>query len=100
MSPPIRQSVHVAAEYKTDEDWTLREAIEWYKNTVRGLSDIGPLSALEVSHLNKSWVAVCHAISEQQGIPAGSISFFLHEIAMAEISLVDMAAAESEAAGL
>ena len=100
MSPPIRQSVHLAAEYQTEKDWTLREAIEWYKNTVKGLDDIGPLSALEVAHLNKSWIAICQAIGEQQTVNPGSISFFLHEIAMAEVNLMETAQAEAEAAGL
>ena len=100
MSPPIREGVHLAAAYQTDHPWQLREAIEWYKHTVLWLTEIGPLSPLEVSHLNKSWVAICQAIAEQQGINAGSLSFFLHEIGMAEINLVETAQAEAEAAGL
>ena len=100
MSPPIRESVHLVAAYKTDEAWQLREAIEWYKNTVRGLSDLGMLTPLEVSHLEKSWVSITQAIGEQEGVNPGSISYFLAEIAMAEIRLLDVASAEAEAAGL
>ena len=100
MTPPIRASVNVAAEYDPDREWVLRDAVDWYKNTVRGLDDIGPLTAMELSHINKSWVAISQAIGKQQGINPGSISFFLHEIAMAEIQLLDTANAEAEAAGL
>lgn len=100
MSPPIRESVHAAAVYKEGEQWTLREAVEWYKNTVRGLEDIGPLTAMEVAYLDKSWIAICQAIGEQQGINAGSLSFFLHEIGMAEINLLETVQAEAKNAGL
>lgn len=98
MTPPIRQTVLVATGYDTEKDYTLREAIEWYKDAMGGLESLGPLTPMEVSHMNKGWIGLISRIASREGVPAGSLSFFLSELAVAEINLRETAAQEAEQA--
>ncbi len=100
MTPPIRETVHIAAGWDITQDYTLREAIEWYKSALTALGTLGPLTAMEVAHINKSWVDMAYTISSKQGVPAGSLSYYLAELATTEMSLTEQVIADSQAAGL
>ena len=99
MTTPIRASIHVLGEYPMDEeDMTIRDAIEWFKKAVRGAT--GELSALEHKELNGRWAHLAEVISKREGVPAGSLSYFMGELAQTEIRLADTVADEANAAGI
>lgn len=99
MTTPIRASIHVLGEFsKDDEDMTIRDAIEWFKRAVRGTT--GELSAMEHRELNGRWAHLAEVIAKREGVPAGSLSYFMGELAQTEIRLADTVADEAEAAGI
>lgn len=97
MMQPIRGDVYVACEWGEvePEDMTFRQAIEWYKRAsriLRGLAEsLGPLSHMETSYINQRWVALCGDLAKREGLPVGALSYFLHELAAAEMRALELA---------
>jgi len=102
MTSPIRPLFVQLTDFgdKEPAEYTLREAIEWYKRCVRGAQDSGVPTVLESNLLNEQWVVLVTAIARGQGVPTGSLSYFLAEMANTEMHLLDIAKEEAEAAGV
>jgi len=100
MTSPIRSTVHALVEFPWAEPGkiTLREATEWFKSFVRGSEPLGMLTAMEHKYANERWALLVKEVATHQGIPAGMLSYFLGELAQAEIKLADTAADELAAA--
>lgn len=99
MTTPIRQSIFVLTELPDEpEDMTIRQAIEWFKRAVRGVS--GELSALERKELDGAWAGLIGAIAKREGVPAGSLSYFLGELAQTEMRLAEVVTEEANAGGI
>lgn len=100
MTPPIRAQVHVLVDFPWDDPGqaTLREGIEWFKQFVRGCEPLGMLTALEQKTADERWALLCGAIAETQGVPSGMLSYFMGEVAQAEMNLARTAEQELAAA--
>lgn len=101
MTPPIRPTIHSLVDFPWDEPVgkiTLRQAIEWFKRGVKGCEPLGMLTALEQKYMNERWAELCKLMAQVQGVPVGMLSYFLGEVAQAEIKLEDTALEESSAA--
>jgi hypothetical protein len=53
---------------------------------------------LESKYLNERWAHLVSLIAEREGVPTGSLSYYLGELAQAEMSLAETAEIESTAA--
>jgi hypothetical protein len=99
MTPPIRGTIHTLTEFpKEAAELTLREALEWWKRCIKHLQNDTPLTPLENKYLNERWAFLVNAVAEREGVPTGSLSYYLAELATAEIRLAEEAALEAEAA--
>lgn len=96
MTPPIREVYFTVTAFdRPKEEYTLRQALEWYKNTIRVIASQQLVTtALETKYLNEQWVVLVTAIADREGVPPGSLSYYLHGIAEAEYAA--LAAAELE----
>jgi len=97
---PIRGTVHAVVDFKDPEKMTLRQGLEWYKNVIRVLREWGTPTAMETRYIDQRWVTLVAAIAEREGVPTGTLSYFLGETANAEVQAADVAALESERARL
>ncbi len=99
MTTPIRQSIFVLTEFsKEPEDMTIRDAIEWFKRAAR--APVGDLSGMEVKELDSTWGHLSNTIAKREGIPSGSLSYFMGELAQTEMRLSETVAEEAQAAGI
>ncbi len=99
MTTPIRQSIFVLAELPEEpEQMTIREAIEWFKRAAR--AQVGQLSPMEMKELNGVWGHLCNRMAEREGIPSGSLSYFMGELAQTEMRLSETVTEEAKAAGI
>ena len=90
---PIRADIHTAVDYKDAKEMTLREAIEWWKNGVRVGRSIGSLNMMEEKYLNERWAGLVQDLADREGVPAGALSYFLGELAQAEMRSIELAEA-------
>lgn len=98
MTPPIRGTIHTLTEFaKPEDEMTLRDALEWWKRCIKHL-DGELLNQLEQKYLNERWVFLVSAIAKREGVPTGSLSYYLAELAGAEVRLAAEAELESQAA--
>jgi len=97
MTQPIRTPYHVATDYgdKPLIEWTLREALEYYKKGIKLVQDMPP-APLEARLMDESWVGICAVLAEREGIIVGPLSYFLGELALTEMRLQDVAEEELE----
>jgi hypothetical protein len=87
MTSPIRALVHTITEFPKDpEVMTLRDCLEWWKRAVATLEGTS-LSSMETKELNERWAFLCNAVAGREGVPTGSVSYFLGELAQAEMQL-------------
>ncbi len=99
MTTPIRASIFVLTELPEEpEDMTIRQAIEWFKRAVQGVT--GDLSGMERKELDGTWVHLAEKIARREGIPTGSLSYFMGELAQTELRLADIVTEEANAAGI
>lgn len=87
---------------KPASEFSLREAVEWYKTLIRQVErlELGGLSAQEEQQINTSWMHLVNEVAEREGLPAGFLSYMLATLAQSEIQLADTAMQEAEGAGL
>lgn len=98
MTPPIRGTIHALTEFpKEPEQMTLRDCLEWWKACIRHLQG-QMLTPLENKYLNERWVFLINAVAGREGVPNGSLSYYLAELATAEVQLAQEAELESESA--
>jgi hypothetical protein len=71
--------------------------MEWWKRCIRHLRG-ELLNQLENKYLNERWAYLVDAVAKREQVPTGSLSYYLAELAMAEISLAEEAELESQAA--
>lgn len=93
---PIRGDVFVACEWEVEpEKATLRQALEWWKRAqqimLHMVETYGSLTAAESRYVNERWAALCRAVAEREGVPAGALSYFLGELAGAEMRALEVA---------
>lgn len=99
MAQPIRPRVYALTEFeKEPEQMTLRDCLEWYKGVIRGVEGI--IRGLESKYLNERWAFLVDAVAKREGVPTGSLSYYLAELAQAELDLQAVGQAEAEAAGV
>lgn len=84
MSSPIRQFVFEVTDWQGGE-MTLRQAIDWWKRCVVVGTQYGTLTPMESRYMAKRWAALCHDIAKREGVPEGSLSYYLSELAEAEL---------------
>lgn len=86
----IRESVADAAQLP--EKITLRGLIEWYKEQIR----VQPhdLTTEESAYIDTNWGHAVKALAEAHALPAGSLSYFLGELAVREHAMPEVAAEE------
>ena len=96
MTLPVRTPFHVATDYGDIEpqDYTLRQAMEYYKRGIECVIKYQPPSPLEQRLVDEAWVALVAEIAEREGILPGPLSYFLGEYALSERNL--QAVAEDE----
>ncbi len=98
MTAPIRPTIHALTVFpKEEKEMTLRDALEWHKGVVKVLQG-ETLRPLEHKELNQRWAYLCGVIAEREGGPTGSLSYYLGELAQAEMNLAETAELESQAA--
>jgi hypothetical protein len=98
MTAPIRPEVHALTAFpKEAKTMTLREALEWHKRAVRSLSGVD-VRPMETKELNSRWAYLCNEIAEREGVPTGSLSYYLGELAQAEVNLKETAELEATVA--
>lgn len=98
MVAPVRSSIHVLSEYpKEAAEMTLRDCLEWFKKAVKDL-DGEDLRPLEQRYLNERWAHLVDQVANREGVPTGSLSYYLGELAHAEVNLAETAEQESQAA--
>jgi len=98
MSPPIRGTIHALTEFpKEPEEMLLRDCLEWWKKCIRVLQG-EMLNGLVQKHLNERWSFLVNAVAKREGVPTGSLSYYLAELASAEIRPAEEGEAESQAA--
>lgn len=92
MTQPVRTPIALAVEYgEVPPDlWTLRQALEFFKRGLACGEKYAPLNPLEAKLMDQSWAALCHHIAEREDIPAGPLSYFLGELALAEKNLAEV----------
>lgn len=92
---PIRGAVHTVVDFgdKEPEEYTMREAIEWWKKCARVGEIIGVPTQLEHKLLNERWAYLCKKLGEREGVPQGALSYFLGELAQSEIAALRLAEA-------
>ncbi len=96
MTAPIRATIHALTVFsKEPGEMTLRDCLQWWKRAVETLEGT-TLSSMEEKELNERWAFLCNAVAGREGVPTGSISYFLGELAQAEMTL--KAAGDLEAA--
>lgn len=96
MTSPIRPEVFALTELpKLAAEMTLRDALEWFKGSVRKLTGAS-LRPLERRELDGAWVSLVNAIAEREGVPTGSLSYYLGELATAEMRLVETVIQEAQ----
>ncbi len=96
MTSPIRATIHALVEYpKEPGEMTLRDCLQWWKRAVETLEGVA-LSSMEQKELDTCWAFLCNAVAEREGVPTGSMSYFLGELARAEMTL--KATGDAEAA--
>ncbi len=96
MTPPIRPVLYSLTD-RVDIA-TLRDGVEWYKRVVRGAEPLGMLTAIETRYVNEQWAEVCRDLAKVHGVPAGSLSYWLNELAVNELRLSETALEEGAAA--
>lgn len=94
MTAPIRPEVFSLTDYTEPKGMKLREAVEWYKRLLR--AQLGVPTAWEVKFMNERWAALCQELAAREGVPQGYLSYWLSELAMTEVRLLETA--ETEAA--
>lgn len=78
--------IYVAVEFPDNvEDLTLRQAIDWWKRVSVAGTSLGTPTAMEVRHMNEQWTLLLETLAKKQGVPLGALSYFLSEIAVAEV---------------
>ncbi len=99
MTTPIRQSIFVLAELPEEpENMTIREAIEWFKRAAK--APVTELNGMEIKELNGVWGHLCSRLAEREGIPSGSLSYFMGELAQTEMHLAETATREANEGGI
>ncbi len=97
MTAPIRATIHALTEFpKEPGQMTLRDCLQWWKRAVSALEGV-TLSSMEEKELNTRWAFLCSAVAEREGVPTGSLSYFLGELAQAEQQLKATGDAEAAA---
>lgn len=92
----VRPEVVAATDYKgKPSEYTLREAVEWYKRCVR--LGIAPTKS-EEDLLNSRWQVLVQAVADRESMPGGYLSYMLAELAQMELRMGEVASTESEAA--
>jgi len=92
MPAPISPKIHaVTAFSQKPEDYTFREATEWWKVVAKIIVDIGPLQQMDVNFINKRWLILTNALAEREGIPETLVSYMLGELALGEIQAAEAA---------
>jgi hypothetical protein len=98
MTPPIRPKIYTLTEFpKEPEEMTLRDALQWFKRCVLD-GDLDTARPLEAKYLNERWAFLVGKVAEREGVPTGSLSYYLGELAQAEIDLAETAEIEASAA--
>ena len=97
MTGLIRPEVHQLVDFSKDtKTYTLRDAVEWYKNFHR--AGLGIPSQQELEYMNQRWGVLCEGMAEREGVPASMLSYMLNQIATTEIQLLEVAQEEAAAA--
>jgi hypothetical protein len=77
---------------------TLRDAVDWYRKVYAGTEPLGMLTETETQYVNGEWAQVMKELAEEQGVPAGMLSYWLNELAVNEIQLARTALEEATVA--
>lgn len=92
----VRPEVVAATDFsKKPSEYTLREAVEWFKRCVR--LNIAPTKA-ETDLLDSRWSVLAQAMADRESVPAGYLSYMLSELGQMELRMGEVASAEAEAA--
>ncbi len=95
---PLRPGILASTEVHLEEIKIMRDGIEWYKRTIRGISPFGDLTVQEQDYMNESWAEISTHLAELQGLPAGVVSYMLAELAVSEIAMLEFAEEEARQA--
>jgi len=94
----VRPKIHVLTDYAKDPSlYTHREAMEWWKNCIKGIGGDAVTTA-ESNILNSRWAVLVTAIADREGVPPGYLSYSLGEMAQTEMRLGEVASAENDRA--
>lgn len=92
---PIRGSYFVAVELDgKPEDYTLREAVEYYKKLVSAGAALGTPTEAEARYVDQAWGNLVAVIAEREGVPQGWLTYLISELARTETSAADLAEEE------
>lgn len=80
---PIRDAVREASVVSQDE-YTVREAIQWFKDAAALLDTLGVLAEPESETVNKAFAKVVKRTLTDQNLPEGPLGQFISSVALME----------------
>lgn len=92
---PMRPTLVDAAEV-TQDDYTIREAIEWFKKVYSTAQAVEIVAEQEGDYFDKQFGLVAERTAKDQGLPTGPLGQFIASVAVQEIAqaLIDSVANE------
>lgn len=77
----------VSAADVTQDEYTIREAIDWFKHVYKeGTTKVEVLAEQEGEYFNKQFVKVCERTERKQKLPHGPLGEFIASVALQEIA--------------
>lgn len=81
---PMRPELRDATEVRED-DYTIREAIEWFKVAYLAGKEFDVLAELESEYMNKQFGEIVRRTERKQKLPHGPLGQFISSVAIQEL---------------
>lgn len=81
----VRQELKSAAAVRK-QNYTIREAIEWYKNVYRIRFLSGSLLETETEHINSQFVELISRTSKKDQLPKAALASLVASVAVGELA--------------
>lgn len=69
---------------KINANYTIRQAIDWYKKVYRNIQDNDPIADVEGEFINTQFGVVIRRTAKGQKLPLGPLGQFVASVAIAE----------------
>jgi hypothetical protein len=85
MKAPLRPDVVAPAE-KINKQYTIRQAINWYKEVYNNVQLNQPIAEQEGEYINNKFGEVIRRTNPQYGLPEGPLGQFVASVAIMELA--------------